>query len=281
MINSVLQAKTIFQKYYDNEVLIAKNANNANNLALLKTEYFYTNDVFKTAYYILKRNKVLAQLPSRFKNFLKICTLLHRIGIMQEINNPENAIKSKGIYVAENILKKIENETNPFILLPIKYYDVENGEELIKKDMEQYNLLDQEKEAMIYVLKLIKDCDKLSKLILLKSNSDVVLTKDKKINFSQKCLEDFKNRKEIKKEDVQTIFDELLFYISCMYGFNFTTSKDFFLKLDFITFALVKTNNIYNEISKISGENKEFENELNNIKNQLENDIVNFDNYII
>lgn len=281
MISSILQAKTIFQKYYDNEVLIAKNANNNKNLALLKTEYFYTYDVFKTAYYILKRNKVLAQLPSRFKNFLKVCTLLHRIGIMQEINNPENGIKSKGIYVAENILKKLENETNPFILLPIKYYDVANGEELIKKDMEQYNLLDQEKEVIIYILKLIKDGNKLSKLILVKSNSDTALIKDKKIGFSQKCLEDFQNRKEIKKEDVQTIFDELLLYISYMYGFNFSTSKDFFLKLDFITFALVKTNNIYNEISKISGENKEFENELNNIKNQLENDIVNFDNYII
>ena len=281
MISSILQAKTIFQKYYDNEVLIAKNTNNIKNLTLLKTEYFYTYDVFKTAYYILKRNKVLAQLPSRFKNFLKICTLLHRIGILQEINNPENGIKSKGVYVTENILKKLENETNPFILLPIKYYDVANGEELIKKDMKQYNLLDQEKEVMIFILKLIKDGNKLSKLILVKSNSDTALIKDKKIGFSQKCLEDFQNRKEIKKEDVQTIFDELLLYISCMYGFNFSTSKDFFLKLDFITFALVKTNNIYNEISKISGENKEFENELNNIKKQLENDIVNFDNYII
>lgn len=281
MTNSILQVKVLFQKYYDNEVLIAKNANNNKNLALLKTEYFYTYDVFKTTYYILKRNKILSRLPNRFKNFLKICTLLHRIGILQEINNPENGIKSKGIYVAENILKKLENETNPFILLPIKYYDVANGEELIKKDMEQYNLLDQEKEVMIFILKLIKDGDKLSKLILVKSNSDTALIKDKKIGFSQKCLEDFQNRKKIKKEDVQTIFDELLLYISYMYGFNFSTSKDFFLKLDFITFALVKMNKLIKEIDDTNQKNEIFENELNNIKNQLENDIVNFDNYII
>ncbi|MDD2840302.1 MAG: hypothetical protein PHY80_04230, partial [Rickettsiales bacterium] len=111
--------------------------------------------------------------------------------------------------------------------------------------------------------KLFQDCDK--KYFLNLSN-DLFIT--------DKCLEEFKNKKLIRKSGRKTNFDQYLSYITWAYDLNFQASKDLVLKENYMG-GIIKRMLI--DIQNLSSDNntkviEKILKQIDEISQQLKND---------
>ena len=126
------------------------------------------------------------------------------------------------------ILKQVEKENNPFILIQVKYHGDLKAEENARKELEEIDdLSDEEKEIVIMLLKLVMDSDKLANFELFKivSEEKYFLSKKQELFITDACYECFLKRGLVKRGELQTIFDEILFYIGWIYDLNYEASK--------------------------------------------------------
>lgn len=274
-IKTLKQGKEILKKHYDQQLKIAEKSGVKADVAWVEIKYSHSLDVFNMSKVLIKNDKILSKLDNKYKLYGKLGALLHDIGRAYKIGENKNKIEPHGVYGAENILRNIENEDNPFILLSMKYHDILDGEKSTKQELKKYNLSRQEKDIIILLLNLVRDSDKLANFVLFKKiNGKFFLTMDKKLYFSKACIKAFKNRVLIARNDRETIFDQILGYINWIYDLNFQASRDFVIQKKCIHFFLKKIDEIFKEIkcNYCKEEIQNFKLNLNDIIKQLKKD---------
>ena len=77
------------------------------------------------------------------------------------------------------------------------------------------------------LLKLVMDSDKLANFELFKTISEekYFLSKKQELFITDTCYDYFLKRQLVKREELQTIFDEILFYLGWIYDLNYEASK--------------------------------------------------------
>ena len=245
-IENLEKAKVILKNHYDKQQKVVDASGIKEDILWVKMKYAHSIDVFNIAEYLIDNDEELKKLTEDQKLYGKLSALLHDIGRAYEVGETKEKVKPHGYYGADVILKQIETETNPFILIPVKYHGDLLAEENARKDLENIeNLSNEDKEVIIKILYLVMD------------------------NFTK--------RKLVKREDLKTMFDEFVFFISWFYDLNFEASKDLILKNNLMkTFIikmqekidLIKPTATSEQVKKIESQFKEIE------KQMLEDNII-------
>ncbi len=234
-IKTLEDGKEILKKHYDKQLELSKTNGNKYDVLWVQMKYTHSLDVYKVSEYLLKNDLALSKLDEKYKLYGKLGALLHDIGRAYEIGDKKlNGIRH-GYFGAENILKDIEKEDNPFILLSFKYHDILDAENKTRNDLKESGLSQEEQEIVIKLLKLVMDSDKLANFKLFQNcNREYLLNLKGDLYITEKCFEDFKNKKLIDKNDRNTNLDQYLSYITWCYDLNFQASKDLVLKENYM-----------------------------------------------
>lgn len=269
------QGQKILKKHYEKQLLLAESSGIERDISWIKVKYKHSQDVLRVAEYLIENDPVLSKLEEKYKLYGKLGALLHDIGRAYEIGETKLNGAKHGYFGVENILKIEEKEENPFILWSLKYHDILDAEQETRKELKETNLSNQEKEIVIILLKLVMDSDKLANFELFPNcQRNILLNLDNKPVFTEKCLEGFKKRTLILKDDRNTNLDQYLSYITWIYDLNFQASKELVLKENYMQNLLDKMKEeIKNFSSNLDKEtNEKTLNQIEQISNQLNKD---------
>ena len=265
-IRSVNDGLELLKKHYDNQLKVAEDSGIANDVLWVKMKYQHSLDVFKVSKYLIENDPVLSKIDEKYKIYGELGAILHDIGRAYKIGENRQKVEPHGAYGADKILKEVEKIDDPFILIPIKYHDELYAEEEARQELLNYNLTDEEKEIIILLLKVVMDSDKLANFELYKTlNEKFFLGLPDKPYFTQKCLDSFKKRQLVIREDRETIFDQILFYATWVYGLNFDASIKFILEHDSMKEFMKMLNNKVAVIEK-----NEDPKDVEKVKKQIE-----------
>ena len=226
--------------------------------------------IYKISQYIIENDEVLKKLDNKYKLYGQLSALLHDVGRAYEVGDMKDKIKPHGYYGADIILKQVEKENNPFILIPVKYHGDLKAEENARKELEEINdLSDEEKEIVIMLLKLVMDSDKLANFKMFKKFDRKYFVNliglDEKPYISDECFESFKNRELVSLKDRKTVLDKILLTICWIYDLNYQASIDLVKKEKHLEDYL----NLFEKYIDNNQKTKDTENKINFIKQQL------------
>ena len=227
-IKSLEEAQEILKKHYTSQQKVVDESGAKMDMLWVSMKYTHSQDVFKISQYLIENDEVLKKLDNKYKLYGQLSALLHDIGRAYEVGDMKEKVKPHGYYGADIVLKQVEKENNPFILIPVKYHGDLKAEENARKELEEIdNLSDEEKEIVIMLLKLVMDSDKLANFELFKiiSEEKYFLSKKQELFITDACYECFLKRGLVKRGELQTIFDEILFYLGWIYDLNYEASK--------------------------------------------------------
>ncbi|MDD2840624.1 MAG: HD domain-containing protein, partial [Rickettsiales bacterium] len=234
-IKTLKEGQEILKRHYDKQLEIAKVLGVEKYIFWVQMKYSHSLDVYKVSEYLLKNDVILSKLDKNYKLYGKLGALLHDIGRAYEIGDVKINGLMHGYFGAENILRDIEKEDNPFLLWSFKYHDILNAEEETRNELKESKLSQSEQEVVIILLKLVMDSDKLANFKLFQDcDKKYFLNLSNDLFITDKCLEEFKNKKLIRKSGRKTKFDQYLSYITWAYDLNFQASKDLVLKENYM-----------------------------------------------
>ncbi len=265
----------ILDKHYTSQCELLEKNCNIKDENWIKAKYQHSIDVFNIAEYLIETDEELQKLTEDQKLYGKLSALLHDIGRAYEVGETKEKVKPHGYYGADVILKQIETETNPFILIPVKYHGDLLAEENARKDLENMeNLSNEDKEIIIKLLRLVMDSDKLANLALFKTVDEWhfnFLNLEEEAIISDECFNSFCNRELVKTKDRKTLLDKILLIICWAYDLEYQASKTLLLKEKHLEDYL-KIFNKYIEKFKYNTDKEDLETtyiRLEKIKNQL------------
>ena len=265
----------ILDKHYTSQCELLEKNCNIKDENWIKAKYQHSIDVFNIAEYLIETDEELKKLTEDQKLYGKLSALLHDIGRAYEVGETKEKVKPHGYYGADVILKQIETETNPFILIPVKYHGDLLAEENARKDLENMeNLSNEDKEIIIKLLRLVMDSDKLANLALFKTVDEWhfnFLNLIEEAVISDECFNSFCNRELVKTKDRKTLLDKILLIICWAYDLEYQASKTLLLKEKHLEDYL-KIFNKYIEKFKYNTDKEDLETtyiRLKKIKNQL------------
>ena len=265
----------ILDKHYTSQCELLEKNCNIKDENWIKAKYQHSIDVFNIAEYLIETDEELQKLTEDQKLYGKLSALLHDIGRAYEVGEMKAKVKPHGYYGADVILKQVETETNPFILIPVKYHGDLLAEENARKDLENIeNLSNEDKEIIIKLLRLVMDSDKLANLALFKTVDEWhfnFLNLIEEAVISDECFESFCNRELVKIKDRKTLLDKILLIICWAYDLEYQASKALLLKERHLEDYL-KMFDKYIEKFKYNTDKEDLETtyiRLEKIKNQL------------
>ena len=224
----------ILDKHYTSQCELLEKNCNIKDENWIKAKYQHSIDVFNIAEYLIETDEELQKLTEDQKLYGKLSALLHDIGRAYEVGEMKAKVKPHGYYGADVVLRQLENETNPFILIPVKYHGDLLAEENARKDLENIeNLSNEDKEVIIKLLRLVMDSDKLANLALFKTVDEWhfnFLNLIEEAVISDECFESFCNRELVKIKDRKTLLDKILLIICWAYDLEYQASKALLLK---------------------------------------------------
>ena len=275
VIKTIDDGKRILKKHYDKQLRIAEKDGVEFDILWIKMKYKHSLDVYDVAGYLLSNEKELSKLDEKYKSYGKLGALLHDIGRAYEIGSTKiNGVKH-GYFGAENILKAVEGEDNPFLLLSMKYHDLLNAIENTEKELKDFNLSEGEQKIALKLLKLVMDSDKLANFKFFQNcDRKFFINLNVDLYITEKCFEDFKNKKLIRRSDMNTIFDQYLFHISWAYDLNFEASKDLVLYENYMGGIIKRMLNDIQSLSSVINvkEIEKLSKQLDEVSAQLKND---------
>ena len=265
----------ILDKHYTSQCELLEKNCNIKDENWIKAKYQHSIDVFNIAEYLIETDEELQKLTEDQKLYGKLSALLHDIGRAYEVGEMKAKVKPHGYYGADVVLRQLENETNPFILIPVKYHGDLLAEENARKDLENIeNLSNEDKEIIIKLLRLVMDSDKLANLALFKTVDEWhfnFLNLIEEAVISDECFESFCNRELVKIKDRKTLLDKILLIICWAYDLEYQASKALLLKERHLEDYL-KMFDKYIEKFKYNTDKEDLETtyiRLEKIKNQL------------
>lgn len=268
ILKSVNEGLNLLKKHYDKQLKIAEESGDEKDVLWVKMKYEHSLDVFKISEFLIENDEVLSRLDEQYKIYGKLGAILHDIGRAYKIGKNKEKVEPHGAFGADNILKDIEGIDNPFILIPIKYHDVLFAEKEAREELENYSLSNEENEIVILLLKLVMDSDKLANFELFKTlQKSYFLHLPDELYFSKNCLESFKNRQLLKRDDRETIFDQILLYAAWVYGLNFESSKKFVVEHKSMNTFI---NMMEKELDNIEQKTSKNNDDINKVKLQIE-----------
>ena len=168
-VGNLDNAKVILKNHYDKQQKVVDASGVQEDILWVKMKYAHSIDVFNISEYLIDNDEELQKLTDEQKLYGKLAALLHDIGRAYEIGDMKSKVKPHGYYGADVILKQMEKETNPFILIPVKYHGDLYAEENARNDLDNINnLSNEDKDVIIKLLYLVMDSDKLSNFKLFK-----------------------------------------------------------------------------------------------------------------
>lgn len=269
-IKSLEEAQEILKKHYTSQQKVVDESGVKMDMLWVSMKYTHSQDVFKMSQYLIENDEVLKKLDNKYKLYGQLSALLHDIGRAYEVGDMKDKVKPHGYYGADIILKQVEKENNPFILIPVKYHGDLKAEENARKELEEIdNLSDEEKEIVIMLLKLVMDSDKLANFKMFKKFDRKYFVNliglDEKPYISDECFESFKNRELVSLKDRKTVLDKILLTICWIYDLNYQASIDLVKKEKHLEDYL----NLFEKYIDNNQKTKDTENKINFIKQQL------------
>ena len=269
-IKSLEEAQEILKKHYTLQQKVVDESGVKMDMLWVSMKYTHSQDVFKMSQYLVENDEVLKKLDNKYKLYGQLSALLHDIGRAYEVGDMKDKVKPHGYYGADIILKQVEKENNPFILIPVKYHGDLKAEENARKELEEINdLSDKEKEIVIMLLKLVMDSDKLANFKMFKKFDRKYFVNliglDEKPYISDECFESFKNRELVSLKDRKTVLDKILLTICWIYDLNYQASIDLVKKEKHLEDYL----NLFEKYIDNNQKTKDTENKINFIKQQL------------
>ena len=272
------EAFKILQKHYTQQYQKLESESRLNDRNWVDAKYHHSQDVFNISEYLIDNDEELQKLTDEQKIYGKIAALLHDIGRAYEVGDMKKIVNPHGYYGADVVLKQMEKETNPFILIPVKYHGDLLAEENARKDLENIeNLSNEDKEIIIKLLRLVMDSDKLANLALFKTVDEWhfnFLHLEEKAIISDECFESFCNRELVKIKDRKTLLDKILLIICWSYDLEYQYSKEVLLKeghlIDYLKMFDKYIEKFKDNTNKEDLEKTEYR--INKIKEQLFND---------
>ena len=268
-IKSLEEAQEILKKHYTLQQKVVDESGVKMDMLWVSRKYIHSQDVFKISQYLIENDEVLKKLDNKYKLYGELSALLHDIGRAYEVGDMKDKVKPHGYYGADIILKQVEKENNPFILIPVKYHGDLKAEENARKELEEIdNLSDEEKEIVIMLLKLVMDSDKLANFKMFKKFDKKYFNSiglDEKPYISDECFESFKNRELVSLKDRKTVLDKILLTICWIYDLNYQASIDLVKKEKHLEDYL----NLFEKYIDNNQKTQDTENKINFIKQQL------------
>ena len=269
-IKSLEEAQEILKKHYTLQQKVVDESGVKMDMLWVSRKYIHSQDVFKISQYLIENDEVLKKLDNKYKLYGQLSALLHDIGRAYEVGDMKDKVKPHGYYGADIILKQVEKENNPFILIPVKYHGDLKAEENARKELEETDdLSDEEKEIVIMLLKLVMDSDKLANFKMFKKFDRKYFVNliglDEKPYISDECFESFKNRELVSLKDRKTVLDKILLTICWIYDLNYQASIDLVKKEKHLEDYL----NLFEKYIDNNQKTKDTENKINFIKQQL------------
>ena len=268
-METLQEAQEILKKHYTAQQKVVNESGVKMEMLWVSRKYAHSQDVFKISQYLIENDEVLKKFDDKYKLYGQISALLHDIGRAYEVGDMKEKVKPHGYYGADIVLKQLEQENNPFILIPVKYHGDLEAEENARKELEEIdNLSDEEKEMVIMLLKLVMDSDKLANFKSFKTydkNYFNLMGLDEKPYISDECFESFKNRELVKLKDRKTVLDKILLTICWVYDLNYKASIDLAKKENHLEYYL----NLFEKYIDNNQKTQDTENKINFIKQQL------------
>ena len=269
-IKSLEEVQEILKKHYTLQQKVVDESGVKMDMLWVSRKYIHSQDVFKISQYLIENDEVLKKLDNKYKLYGQLSALLHDIGRAYEVGDMKDKVKPHGYYGADIILKQVEKENNPFILIPVKYHGDLKAEENARKELEEIDdLSDEEKEIVIMLLKLVMDSDKLANFKMFKKFDRKYFVNliglDEKPYISDECFESFKNRELVSLKDRKTVLDKILLTICWIYDLNYQASIDLVKKEKHLEDYL----NLFEKYIDNNQKTKDTENKINFIKQQL------------
>ena len=269
-IKSLEEAQEILKKHYTLQQKVVDESGVKMDMLWVSRKYIHSQDVFKISQYLIENDEVLKKLDNKYKLYGDLSALLHDIGRAYEVGDMKDKVKPHGYYGADIVLKQVEKENNPFILIPVKYHGDLKAEENARKELEEIDdLSDEEKEIVIMLLKLVMDSDKLANFKMFKKFDRKYFVNliglDEKPYISDECFESFKNRELVSLKDRKTVLDKILLTICWIYDLNYQASIDLVKKEKHLEDYL----NLFEKYIDNNQKTKDTENKINFIKQQL------------
>ena len=269
-MKTLQEGETILKKHYTLQQKVVDESGVKMDMLWVSMKYTHSQDVFKMSQYLVENDEVLKKLDNKYKLYGQLSALLHDIGRAYEVGDMKDKVKPHGYYGADIVLKQVEKENNPFILIPVKYHGDLKAEENARKELEEINdLSDEEKEIVIMLLKLVMDSDKLANFKMFKKFDRKYFVNliglDEKPYISDECFESFKNRELVSLKDRKTVLDKILLTICWIYDLNYQASIDLVKKEKHLEDYL----NLFEKYIDNNQKTKDTENKINFIKQQL------------
>ena len=269
-MKTLQEGEAILKKHYTLQQKVVDESGVKMDMLWVSMKYIHSQDVFKMSQYLVENDEVLKKLDNKYKLYGQLSALLHDIGRAYEVGDMKEKVKPHGHYGADIILKQVEKEDNPFILIPVKYHGDLEAEENARKELEEIdNLSDEEKEMVIMLLKLVMDSDKLANFKMFKKFDRKYFVNliglDEKPYISDECFESFKNRELVSLKDRKTVLDKILLTICWIYDLNYQASIDLVKKEKHLEDYL----NLFEKYIDNDQKTKDTENKINFIKQQL------------
>ena len=269
-MKTLQEGEAILKKHYTLQQKVVDESGVKMDMLWVSRKYIHSQDVFKISQYLIENDEVLKKLDNKYKLYGQLSALLHDIGRAYEVGDMKDKVKPHGYYGADIILKQVEKENNPFILIPVKYHGDLKAEENARKELEEIdNLSDEEKEIVIMLLKLVMDSDKLANFKMFKKFDRKYFVNliglDEKPYISDECFESFKNRELVSLKDRKTVLDKILLTICWIYDLNYQASIDLVKKEKHLEDYL----NLFEKYIDNNQKTKDTENKINFIKQQL------------
>ena len=269
-MKTLQEGETILKKHYTLQQKVVDESGVKMDMLWVSRKYIHSQDVFKISQYLIENDEVLKKLDNKYKLYGQLSALLHDIGRAYEVGDMKDKVKPHGYYGADIILKQVEKENNPFILIPVKYHGDLKAEENARKELEEIDdLSDEEKEIVIMLLKLVMDSDKLANFKMFKKFDRKYFVNliglDEKPYISDECFESFKNRELVSLKDRKTVLDKILLTICWIYDLNYQASIDLVKKEKHLEDYL----NLFEKYIDNNQKTKDTENKINFIKQQL------------
>ena len=269
-MKTLQEGETILKKHYTLQQKVVDESGIKMDMLWVSRKYIHSQDVFKISQYLIENDEVLKKLDNKYKLYGQLSALLHDIGRAYEVGDMKDKVKPHGYYGADIVLKQVEKENNPFILIPVKYHGDLKAEENARKELEEIDdLSDEEKEIVIMLLKLVMDSDKLANFKMFKKFDRKYFVNliglDEKPYISDECFESFKNRELVSLKDRKTVLDKILLTICWIYDLNYQASIDLVKKEKHLEDYL----NLFEKYIDNNQKTKDTENKINFIKQQL------------
>ena len=270
---SIEDGKEILKKHFTQQHAVVKNSGDENEIMWVELKFSHSHDVFEMSKKLLDGDEELKVLSDDDKLLGKLGALLHDVGRFYEVGEKRLNGVPHGIYGADSILEKIEGVDDLAILLPVKYHDDLYGKEKTLEELAKSNISQEQKDLTFKLLKLVMDSDKLANFHLFKDcNRRYFLNLPKEIAIADACLNSFKNRELVKREDRKSVLDQLIFYISWSYDLNYQFSKDLVRNESYMKAFTNMMREIIEQEAKNPAEKKDVLTKLEMIESQLAQD---------